>query len=334
MESIVRAGSPPRRRVLAAGAGLCGALVLSRPADAQPAWPSRPVRLVSPFAPGGPTDILARMIAGKLSERLGQQVVVEVKAGAGGIIGTEAVARAEPDGYTLLIGTIGTHGINSAIYRKLPYDPVRDFAPITLVANVTNLLVVNQEVPARTLSELIALARARPGELTFGSAGVGSSQHLAGELLKSMAKIDLLHVPYKSGGQALPDVVGGKVSMIFVGIPAVGELVRAGKLRPLAVTTPQRAPAMPEVPTVAETLPGYEVGAWHGIMAPAGTPRPIVDRLNRELIAVMEDAEVRKRLDAMGTVPMRSTPEEYAAYVRRELDKFAKLVREANIPQE
>ncbi len=323
----------PRRRLVAAAAGVA-ALAAHGPVAAQ-SWPSRPLKLILPFPPGGPTDILARLIAGKLGERLGQQVVVEVKAGAGGIIGTEAVARAEPDGYTLLIGTIGTHGINSAIYRRLPYDPIADFAPIALVANVTNLLVVHPSVPAKTLAELLALARAKPGELTFASAGVGSSQHLSAELLKSMAKVDLLHVPYKGGGQALPDLVGGKVSMMFIGIPSVHELVRAGRLRPIAVTTPQRAPAMPEVPTVAESgLAGYEVGAWHGILAPARTPRAVVDRLNAELIAVMGDAEVRARLDTLGAVPMRSTPEEYARFIRSEMDKFAKLVRDAGIPQE
>ncbi len=327
----LRRRSDRRRLILTTAATLAvGGAVRSARAQG---YPARPIRLVSPFPPGGPTDILSRLIAGALGERLGQSVVVEGRAGAGGIIGTEAVARADPDGYTLLMGTIGTHGINSAIYRKLPYDPIADFAPIALVANVTNLLVVHPSVEARNLAQLLALARARPGQLTFASAGIGSSQHFAGELLKSMAHVDLLHVPYKGGGQALPDLIGGKVSMMFIGIPAVHDFVAAGKLRAIAVTTPDRAPVMPDVPTVAESgLPGYEVGAWHGVLAPAATPRAIVERLNAELAAVMSLPDVRKRLDTIGAVPMSSTPQEFEQYIRRELAKFATLVREAGIP--
>ncbi len=296
------------------------------------AYPTRPVKIISPFPPGGPTDILARIIAEKLSGSLGQPVIVENRAGAGGMIGAEAVARAAPDGYTLLIGTIGTHGINSAIYKHLSYDPIADFAPISLVANVTNLLVVNPSLPIHDYKELISYANAHPGQLTFASAGVGSSQHLAGELLKSMAHINILHVPYKGGGQALPDLLSGKVSMMFIGIPAVRAYVMAGKLRPIAVTTLTRSPAMPDIPTLDELgLKGYEVGAWHGILAPANTPRPIIDRLNTELRKVMTDPGVVKRLTALGAVPLTSTPEEFEAYIRSEIKKFADLVRTAHI---
>lgn len=320
-----------RRRVLATGIAATVAALIPGAGRSQ-SWPNRPLRLVSPFPPGGPTDILSRLLAQKLGERLGQPVVVETRAGAGGIIGTEVVARAEADGHTLLMGTIGTHGINSAIYKKLPYDPISDFAPISLAANVTNLLVVNPSVPAKDLSEVLALARARPGELTFASAGVGSSQHFSGELLKSMAQVDLLHVPYKGGGPALNDVLGGKVDMMFIGITAVQDMVRAGRVRAIAVTTPQRSPAMPEVPTVAESgLPGYEVGAWHGILVPAGTPRAVIDRLNAELRTITAMPDVQDKFAALGAVPLASTPEEFGSFIRKELAKFASLVLKANI---
>jgi tripartite-type tricarboxylate transporter receptor subunit TctC len=325
--------APSTRRHLVLAAAALGAAALG-PARAQ-SWPSRPLRLIAPFPPGGPTDIIGRMYSAKLAERLGQSVVFDNRAGAGGIIGTEAVARSEPDGYTLLLGTIGTHGINSAIYRKLPYDPVKDFAPVALVATPVNLLVVHPSVPANTLQELIAIARAKPGDLSYASAGIGSTPHLAGELLQSMARIEMVHVPYKGGGQAIPDVVSGKVSMMFLGIPALQDFVRGGRLRPIAVASLQRAPAMPEVPTVAESgLPGFEVGAWHAVFAPAGTPRPVVDRLATELAAISDDAEVRSRLAAMGAIPLKSTPDELSRYVASELDKFAKLVRDAKIPQQ
>jgi len=329
-------GTPgwPRRRVLAALAGATGLLAAPLAARAQ-AYPNRPIRLVAPFPPGGPTDILSRLVAQKLQDTMGQSWIVDNRVGAGGIIGAEYVKNAPPDGYTLLMGTIGTHGINSAIYRNLPYDPVKDFAPVGLIANVTNLLVLHPSVPANNLAELLALARAKPGQLSFASAGVGSSQHFAGELLKSMAKVDLLHVPYKGGGQAIVDVLGGKVPMMFIGIPAVQEMVRTGKLRAIAVTTQQRAPAMPEIPTLAEAgLPGYEVGAWHGVMAPAGTPRPIIDRLNSELRNMMGLADVKNRLKGLGAVALQSTPEELGQFVNSELAKFAQLVREAHIERQ
>lgn len=321
------------RRTLIKGAALGIGMWLTG-VRAQSEYPSRPLSMIVPFVPGGPTDIIARMISPLLGNRLGQSVVVQNRAGAGAIVGTEYVARAAPDGYTLLLGTIGTHGINSGIYKKLPYDPINDFAPISLVANVTNLLVVNPSVPAHNLKELIALARAHPGQLTFASAGVGSSQHLAGELFKSMAHIDILHVPYKGGGQAIVDVLGDKISMMFIGIPTVHSTVTAGKLRAIAVTTPQRSPVMPEVPTMAESgVPGYEVGAWHGLFAPAGTPRPIIDKLNDNLHEVLALPEIKTKLEGLGAVPLQSTPEELEAYAKSEIEKFVNLVREAHIPQ-
>jgi len=311
--------------------GALAAAIFVTPAFAQQ-FPNRPIRIVVPFPPGGPTDILSRIIAQKLTDLLGVQVIADNRVGAGGIIGTSAVARAEPDGYTVLMGTIGTHGINSAIYKKLAYDPIADFAPIALVANVTNLLVLHPSVPANNFKELLALAKSKPGQLTYASAGVGSSQHFAGELLRSMAGIDILHVPYKGGGQALPDLMSGKVSMMFIGIPAVAEFLKAGRLRPIAVTTPARAPAMPNIPTVAESgLPGYEVGAWHGVLAPANTPRPIIDRLNKDLARVMDMPDVVQRLDGFGAIPLKSSPEQFAKYIQAELKKFADLVRTAGI---
>ena len=307
----------PRRRLVAAAAGVA-ALAAHGPVAAQ-SWPSRPLKLILPFPPGGPTDILARLIAGKLGERLGQQVVVEVKAGAGGIIGTEAVARAEPDGYTLLIGTIGTHGINSAIYRRLPYDPIADFAPIALVANVTNLLVVHPSVPAKTLAELLALARAKPGELTFASAGVGSSQHLSAELLKSMAKVDLLHVPYKGGAQAAADAIGGQVNLVFAQVPALLAHLQSGRLRPLAVTSAKRFPGLPELPSFTELGVEYDVNPWFGLLAPAGTPKPVVERTTQAMRKVLNGEELSRRIRGAGAEPGYGTPEECGAVLRRDI---------------
>jgi tripartite-type tricarboxylate transporter receptor subunit TctC len=305
-------------------------------APAAAAYPARPVRLVVPFVPGGPSDVLGRVFAQRLGEQIGQQVIIDNRGGAGGIIGTEIVARAEPDGHTLLFGTIGTHGINSAIYRKLPYDPERDFAPVTLVVAAINLLVVHPSVPAKNVQELVALARAKPGGLSYASAGVGSSQHLAAELLKASAKIDLLHIPYKGGGAALPDLMGGKVQLMFIGISSVQEFVRQGRLRPLAVATPARSPAMPDVPTVAESgYPGFEVGAWHGVLAPRGTPAALVARLHADIGRVTGDAAVKDRFVAMGAIPMASaTPEAFAAYIRTEIAKYRKLLADAGIKPE
>ena len=305
-------------------------------AQAAEAYPTRPVRLVVPFVPGGPSDVLGRVFAQRLGEQIGQQVIIDNRGGAGGIIGTEIVARAEPDGHTLLFGTIGTHGINSAIYRKLPYDPERDFAPVTLVVAAINLLVVHPSVPARSVQELVALAHAKPGGLSYASAGVGSSQHLAAELLKASAKIDLLHIPYKGGGAALPDLMGGKVQLMFIGISSVQEFVRQGRLRPLAVATPARSPAMPDIPTVAESgYPGFEVGAWHGVLAPRGTPAALVARLHAEIGRVTGDAAVKDRFVSMGAIPMASTtPEAFAAYIRAEIAKYRKLLADAGIKPE
>lgn len=295
-------------------------------------YPTKPIRLVVAFPPGGPADIGMRIIGQKLQERVGQQVVIDNRAGAGGIIGTELVAKSKPDGYTLLQGTIGTHGILSALYKKLPYNPVKDFAPVTPVFNVTNMLVVHPSLPVRSVTDLIKLAKAHPEELTFASAGVGTSQHLAGELFKSMAKVNMLHVPYTGGGPALPDLLAGRVSLMFIGIAAVSQYVASNKLRPIAVTTRERSAAMLDVPTIAEAgLPGYEVDLWHGVLAPAGTPKAIVMKLNSELAGVTNSPDIRERLSNLGAVPMHSTPEEFSALINSELARFGKLIKDANI---
>ena len=237
------------------------------------AWPSKPIRWIVPFAPGGTTDILARTIAEKLTPALGKPVIVENNPGAGGSVGATQTAKAAPDGYTIMGGTISTHAINASLYKKLPYDPVMDFVPITLIARVPNLLVVNPEVPAKNVKELIALLKANPGKYTFASSGNGTSQHLSGELFKSMAGVDMQHIPYKGSPPALQDVVGGQVTMTFDNITTAWPLAKAGKLRPLAVTTAKRSPIAPDVPTLAESgLAGYEVGSWIGVFAPAGSP--------------------------------------------------------------
>lgn len=305
------------------------------PSAVSQSYPTGPIRLVVPFPAGGPADIVSRIIGQKLQEVVAQQVVMDNRAGAGGIVGTDLVAKSRPDGYTLLVGTLGTHGINSALYKKLPYDPVHDFAPITPVFNVTNLLVVHPSLPVKSVTDLIDLARSRPGQLTFASSGVGTSQHLAGELFNSMAKVNMLHVPYKGGGPALPDLVAGRVSLMFIGYSAISQYIASNKLRPIAVTTLGRLPALPDLPTIAEAgLPGYEVDLWQGVLAPAGTPKAIVTKLNAELARVTSSSDTRERLSSLGATPMHSTPEEFSALIHSALAKFEKLVKEAMIPQQ
>ena len=298
-------------------------------------YPSKPVRFVVPFAPGGTTDVLARLVGEKLSASLGQQFVVDNKPGAGGNVGTAQVAKAEPDGYTLLMGTVGTHAINASIYPSLPYDPVQDFAPVTLVATVPNVLVVNPEVPANSVAELIALAKEKPGELNFASSGNGSSIHLSGELFKAMTGVDIVHVPYKGSGPAVVDLLGVQVDMMFDNLPSSAPQIKAGKLRPLAVTTKERSPMLPDVPTMAEAgVPGFESYSWFGILAPAGTPEAIVNKLQGEIAKALADPAMRERFAEVGAVPVGDTPAEFADLIAAETAKWAKVVEEAGVKLE
>ncbi len=293
---------------------------------AQP-WPSKPIRWVVPFAPGGTTDILARTIGEKLSVALGQPIIVENKPGAGGGVGAEQVAKSAPDGYTIMGGTISTHAINASLYKNLPYDPVRDFAPITLMVRVPNMLVINPDVPAKDVRELIALLKANPGKYSFASSGNGTSQHLSGELFKTMTGVEMQHVPYRGSPPALADVVGGQVTMTFDNITTAWPLVKGGKLRALAVTTAKRSPIAPDVPTLAEAgLAGYEIASWQGVFAPAGVSPEIIKRFNAEIVRIINAPDVRQKLLDMGAEPAPNNPEEFAAMVKAEVTKWADVV--------
>jgi len=281
------------------------------------AYPDKAIRLIVPFPAGGATDFMARSLAQKLSERLGQPIVVDNRGGAGGTIGAEAVASAPPDGYTLLFSTMGVLAINPSLYDKLRYDPVKDFAPVSLTHATANLLVVHPSVPAKDVKELIALAKAKPGTLTFGSSGNGTSSHLSGELFKSMAGIDITHVPYKGTGPALTDLLTGRISMMIDTVSVHVENVNAGKLRALGVTSAKRTPSLPNVPTIAEAgLPGFDVSIWLGVLAPAKTPPDVVARLNSEIRKVMAEPEMKAQLLKAGIDPMTSTPDEFTATIK------------------
>ena len=304
-------------------------LVTANSAAAQP-WPTKPIKYVVPFAPGGTTDILARTVGDKLALALGQPVIIENKPGAGGGVGAEFVAKSPPDGYTIMGGTISTHAINASLYKNLPYDPVKDFVPIVLIARVPNMLVVNVDVPAKNVPELIALLKASPGKYTFASSGNGTSQHLSGELFKSMSGTEMQHIPYKGSPPALQDVMGGQVTMTFDNITTAWTLAKAGKLRALAVTTATRSSVAPEVPTLAEAgLPGFEVGSWQGVFAPAGTPPDIVKRLNAEIVKILNLPDVKEKLAALGAELAPNTPEEFAAMVKAEVAKWAEVVKKS-----
>ncbi|HZC12449.1 MAG TPA: tripartite tricarboxylate transporter substrate binding protein, partial [Thermoleophilaceae bacterium] len=316
-----------RRAVL--GLGVLTALAgwMAAPAGAQGDYPTRPITLVVPFPAGGSTDLVARLVAAKMAESLGQQIVIENRGGAGGNIGAAAVARAEPDGYTILMGTVATHALNPALYEDMPYDAVEDFAPISLLALIPNVLVVHPDFPAKNVKELIDLLKAEPGEYSYASSGNGTPLHLSGELFKSMAGVDMVHIPYKGAGPALVDVIAGHVPIMFDNLPPSLEHIRAGRLRGLAVTTRERAPSLPELPTIAETLPGYETYSWNALFAPAGTPEAIVARLNAAALAALADPEVAAKLKDLSTTVVGSTPEELASHVQAELAKWAPVVR-------
>jgi len=292
-------------------------------------YPSRAIRLVVPFPPGGGSDTVARLIAEKLSQRFGLPVVVDNKGGGGGVIGSRAVAHAEPDGYTLLLATTTTHAINASLIKDQGYDPVKDFAPVALVANLPLILVVNNSVPANSMQELVALARREPGKLNFASSGNGSSLHLAGEMLKRAANIDIVHVPYKGSAPAMSDLVGGQVDFIINVVPGTVAYVKTGKLKALAVASPHRTILMPGVPSMAEAgLPEVDASSWNGILAPAGTPRPIIDRLNGELAAIMKLPDVVAKLQALGVQATSSTPDAFGTFIRQETRRYAAILRD------
>ncbi|MFW7340908.1 tripartite tricarboxylate transporter substrate binding protein [Pollutimonas sp. H1-120] len=308
------------------------ALVLPQVVSAQD-YPSRPVRIIVPFSPGGASDILARVVAQKMTESMGQSVIVENRPGGSGIIGTEAVARAQADGYTLLFGTISTLAVNPNIFSKLPYDPRTSFAPITLAADVPLVLVANSTVPAQSLAELIKYSKSEAGSsLSYASGGNGTSQHLAAELFKSLAHVNWLHVPYKGSAPGMVDLVGGQVNLMFDNINTAMPHIKAGKLRPLAITSSRRSSLIPDLPTVAEAgLPEFEVSTWFAFLAPAGTPAEIVSRLNAEMVKALADAEVKKKLSVQGLTTIGSSPEQLAAYIQKEIQKWGRVVKTAGI---
>ncbi|OGA46863.1 MAG: hypothetical protein A3F74_27545 [Betaproteobacteria bacterium RIFCSPLOWO2_12_FULL_62_58] len=290
-------------------------------------YPSKPIRLVVPFAAGGSTEVLARVVGQELGAAVGQPIVIDIRPGAGGQIGSDIVARSAPDGYTILMIAVG-HAVNPSLYRKLPYDTVKGFAPITLVANVVNALVVHPAVAATSTKELIALAKAQPGTLNYASGGIGSGAYLAAQLFNYIARIHLVHVPYKGVGQAVPDLLGGRVQIMFPTLPTVIHYLKAERLRALAVTTKVRSRAAPELPTIAESgLPGYEMSQWFGLLAPAHTPASIIGRLNAEVGKVMNIPDVRERLAAQGADAVATTPQEFAFYIKSEMGKWAKVIK-------
>jgi tripartite-type tricarboxylate transporter receptor subunit TctC len=316
---------------------VAAALALSFPLDIALAqnYPNRAITLVIPFAPGGSTSIVGRGIADKMSELLGEKVVVDNRPGAGGTVGTKAVARSDPDGYTLVPGYTGTLAIGPSLYKNAGYDPRKDFAPIGLIGNAPNSLVVHPSFPAKTIAELIAYAKANPGKVNFGSAGAGTVSHITGEYFATSAGIKLVHIPYKGTGPALTDLLGGHIPMAFAPIPASHPNVSAGKLRALAVTSTTRSSLLPEVPTISETvLPGFDASLYYGLAAPAGTPRPIIDRLNKALREALVSEEVKRQLTQDGTEITPGTPEDYAAFIDKDEKKWSQLVKASGVEQE
>ncbi|WP_313079011.1 tripartite tricarboxylate transporter substrate binding protein [Pulveribacter sp.] len=298
-------------------------------------YPTKPVRIVVPYPAGGTTDIIARIAAAQLAERLKQPFVVENRAGASGAIGTVAVAQAAPDGYTLVMGTASSHGINSALQKNLSYDAVKDFAPVTVVASTPNIVVVHPSVPAKTLGELLALAKAKPGAINFGSTSPGGSPHMSAELLKMMAGVDMTHVPYKGAAPMLTDLIGGQIQVGFDNLPSTIGFVRSGKVRALAVTTPQRWPGAPDIPTVAESgVPGYEVSGWFGLLAPAGTPKAVLDTLQSAVAQAVQQPEVAKQLRDLGAEPVANKPEAFARDIAADVDKWRKVVQATGVKLE
>ncbi|OZI60757.1 Bug family tripartite tricarboxylate transporter substrate binding protein [Bordetella genomosp. 11] len=322
------------KHILAAAGLAATLLVHAAPAGAQGSgdWPAKPITIVIPYAPGGFADTRMRLIAAKLEPRLKQSVIVENRAGAGGVVGTTFIARANPDGYTIGAGNLAPLAVNPSLMQSIPYDPAKDLAPVILIENSPLVLSVNNSVKAKNLGELIALAKAEPGKLTFGSSGVGGAHHLSGEMFAEQAHIEITHVPYKGGNLASTDLMGGHITMMFEMGYAALPAIQGNKVRPIAVTASRRLAVLPDVPTMAESgLPGYESYNWQGIIAPAGTPRPIIDRLNTELNAILKDPEVAKAIVDSGSQAAGGTPEEFAAFIQSETTKWAKVIKDAKI---
>lgn len=325
-----RTFSSTRRTLTLAAASALGLLAVTPLAAQAQAFPTKAITIIVPFSAGGTTDILARVLGQFISKDLGQPVIIDNRAGAGGNIGTQLVARAAPDGYTILMGTVGTHAINQSLYPKLAFDPIKDFAPLTRVALVPNLLVANPAQPFKTVKELTAYAKANPGKVTFGSSGSGTSIHLSGELFKQMAGVDIQHVAYKGSAPAVNDLLGNHIAIMFDNMPSAISHVKAGQLRPLAVTTAQRSPALPDVPTIAEAgVPGYEATSWFGLLAPAKTPAPVVAKLNASILKALADPDVKKKLLEQGAEPAGETPAQFAAFIASETVKWGKIVKQS-----
>ena len=309
-----------------AAIALCSAFAFTGAAHAQ--YPTKPIKIVVPFPAGGTTDILARAVAADLQKAFGQAVVVENKAGAGGNLGSDSVAKSSPDGYTLLMGTVGTHAINVSLYPKMPYDAVKDFAPVSLVAGVPNVLVASPSFPVNSVKDLVDAAKKAPDKITFASSGSGTSIHLSGELFKQLAGVQMTHVPYKGSSAALPDVISGQVNVMFDNAPSVIQHIRGGKLKAVAVTSDKRSPALPGVPTIAESgLPGFEASSWFGVLAPAATPKDIVDKLSGAIAKSLQTPEMKERLAGQGAVAVGNTPEQFSAHIKSEIDKWSKVVK-------
>lgn len=321
-----------RRSIMALALGTLGAALAPMAAHAQANYPERTVTVVVPFAPGGGTDIAARILATKLGEKLNQTFVVDNRTGAGGLVGAEAVARAKPDGYTLLVGNVGTQAINQSLYPKMPYDADKAFAPISLFADLPFALVVNPKVPAKTPKELVALAKAEPGKYTFASSGNGGSPHLTAEIFQQATGAKLTHVPYKGGGPAMADLMAGHVDMLFASILETSSYVKTGKLRALAVTSPTRSPGMPDVPTLSEQgIANADSGSWVALLAPAGTPQPIIDKLSAAVKEVVALPDVREKLIAQGATPRGTTPAELQATITADKERYARVIKAGNV---
>ena len=321
------------RRLLGAACLTVASALISLPAAAQGNWPTKPVRIVVPFAAGGTTDILARAVAPELSKAFGQQFVVDNRAGAGGNVGSDLVAKAPGDGYTLLMGTVGTHAINKSLYAKMPFDPQKDFAPITLVAGVPNVMVMNAEKAAKlginNVADFIKYAKSRPGQFSMGSSGNGTSIHLAGELFKSQTGIFMTHIPYRGSGPALLDLIGGNIDVMFDNLPSAMPQIKGGKLKAFAVTSAQRSAALPDLPTIEEAgkLKGFEASSWFGLLAPAGTPPDIINRIQQEVAKALATPAIKEKMLAQGAIPSGNTPQEFAKLIDSEITKWAQVVK-------
>jgi len=319
------------RRTMLGGTAALAAAAAAPAARAQQGWPTRPVRLINPWTPGGPADLVARPLVNRLTETLGQPMVMENRPGANGTIATNLVAHAAPDGYTILFAHVGPTAISPNFQRTIPYDSVRDFAPVTQLVSAGIVLLVRPDVPARTVAELIALGKAKPGEISYGSVGPASTTHLAGEMLGMMGGARFLHVPYQGAAPVITDMLGGRIHFSFINLSGALPHVQAGRLRAIGISTLRRSPKLPDVPTVAETLPGFEVNSWYGVMAPARTPQPIIDRLYREFSAALRVPEIKNRLESAGLDLEGTTPEQFAAKIRDDLKRWGDLQRATGI---